>query len=224
MLRETRAADVLVNPDFGNDSHLNVHKVAALPMVADAGKEQGVSVQPLPVRPDDLNKGLSLALTGTMGYSFARPHLLHGRMPRPDLAREVLVNPRFADAHGLQVGDDFTAVMVSQQELETTFGNEGGSVSDALEQINRGDAGTRIRLRVAGIGVSPEDVVVDQGFEQRTLVLTPAFFHRYPNADAGYFGIAVGERTLVPGEGASLGTVRLADWLRQSAATASAGA
>jgi uncharacterized protein YbjT (DUF2867 family) len=34
---------------------------------------------------------------------------------------------------------------------------------------------------------------------------------------AGYFGIAVGERTLVPVGGASLGETRLDDWLRQSA-------
>jgi uncharacterized protein YbjT (DUF2867 family) len=35
--------------------------------------------------------------------------------------------------------------------------------------------------------------------------------------DAPYFGIAVGERTLVPGKGASLGTMRLEDWLRVTA-------
>jgi uncharacterized protein YbjT (DUF2867 family) len=42
--------------------------------------------------------------------------------------------------------------------------------------------------------------------------------------NAGYFGIAVGERTLVPGDGASLGEIRLDDWLRQSAAAKSAAA
>ena len=41
---------------------------------------------------------------------------------------------------------------------------------------------------------------------------------------AGYFGIAVGERSLVPGDGASLGETRLDDWLRQSAAAKSATA
>jgi uncharacterized protein YbjT (DUF2867 family) len=39
---------------------------------------------------------------------------------------------------------------------------------------------------------------------------------------AGYFGIAVTERTLVPGYGARLGEIRLADWLRQSAAAPAA--
>jgi uncharacterized protein YbjT (DUF2867 family) len=41
---------------------------------------------------------------------------------------------------------------------------------------------------------------------------------------AGYFGIAVGERTLVPGDGASLGEIRLDDWLREAAAAARAKA
>ena len=34
---------------------------------------------------------------------------------------------------------------------------------------------------------------------------------------AGYYGITVGERTLVPGDGARLGETRLDDWLRQTA-------
>jgi uncharacterized protein YbjT (DUF2867 family) len=40
--------------------------------------------------------------------------------------------------------------------------------------------------------------------------------------DARYFGIVVGERTLVPEEGAALGGIRLDEWLRQSAAVANA--
>jgi hypothetical protein len=37
---------------------------------------------------------------------------------------------------------------------------------------------------------------------------------------AGYFGIAVSERTLVPGDGAMLGEIRLDDWVREAAAAA----
>jgi hypothetical protein len=32
-----------------------------------------------------------------------------------------------------------------------------------------------------------------------------------------YFGAVLSERTLVPGDGAILGEIRFADWLRQSA-------
>src|SRR5438034_2677376 len=40
--------------------------------------------------------------------------------------------------------------------------------------------------------------------------------------NAGYFGIGVSEHTLVPGDGASLGEMRLDEWLRQSAAAKTA--
>jgi uncharacterized protein YbjT (DUF2867 family) len=42
--------------------------------------------------------------------------------------------------------------------------------------------------------------------------------------DARYFGIAVGERTLVPEDGADLGELRLDDWLRRSPTAATAAA
>jgi len=42
------------------------------------------------------------------------------------------------------------------------------------------------------------------------------------DANAGYFGIMVTERTLVPGDGVRLGEVRLDDWLRQSASVKTA--
>jgi uncharacterized protein YbjT (DUF2867 family) len=42
------------------------------------------------------------------------------------------------------------------------------------------------------------------------------------DANAGYFGITVTERTLVPGKEARLGEIRLEDWLRQSAVTTAA--
>jgi hypothetical protein len=44
------------------------------------------------------------------------------------------------------------------------------------------------------------------------------------DATAGYFGIAVGERTLVPGEGARRGATTLGDWLRQQRAGSTAAA
>jgi len=43
------------------------------------------------------------------------------------------------------------------------------------------------------------------------------------DADAPYYGIEVGERTLIPGDGARVGTVRFADWLSQSAAPSPSG-
>jgi len=46
--------------------------------------------------------------------------------------------------------------------------------------------------------------------DPRTVVADPS---------ATYYGIAVGERTLVPEDGAMVGEIRLDDWLRQTTAT-----
>ena len=46
--------------------------------------------------------------------------------------------------------------------------------------------------------------------------------HVVADASAGYYGIVVSERTLVPEDGAHLGEIRLDDWIRQSTATKSA--
>jgi uncharacterized protein YbjT (DUF2867 family) len=53
--------------------------------------------------------------------------------------------------------------------------------------------------------------VLDAANDPREIVTDPA---------AGYYGITVTERTLVPGDGARLGETRLDDWLRQTAAAA----
>ena len=190
MLTETSAADVLVNPDYGNGSGLDWREVAKLPMVAQAGIEHGITLLPRPVRGDDLDTNLGLGLGGDMGFGFARPHVLHGRMPRSDSVHEVLVNPNFAEHYGLDVGDEISAAIISPadfREMDTS----GATLPEGLARVNRGDLGTSVRLRVTGIGVSPDEVVVDEGFEQRVILATPAFYRRYSQADAGFFGVGV---------------------------------
>jgi uncharacterized protein YbjT (DUF2867 family) len=53
--------------------------------------------------------------------------------------------------------------------------------------------------RVLAAANDPREVVIDAG--------------------ASYYGIPVGENTLLPAAGATLGQIRLDDWLRESAAT-----
>ena len=50
--------------------------------------------------------------------------------------------------------------------------------------------------------------------DPRTVVADPS---------ATYYGIAVGERSLVPGDGAMVGEIRLDDWLREAAAVPATG-
>jgi hypothetical protein len=191
LLVATNAADVLVNPDFGNDSGLDAKAVARLPQVTQAGRENGIIVLPLPVRDaTDLTNSLGLANTGNLGQAIARPHVVHGRAPNPSVADEVLVNPRFARLHHVAVGDTFKAAILSGADLQQGS-QTGRTFNDLRNAVNRGTFGTDVRLRVAGIGQTPEEIVIDEGFEQSELIATPAFVRKFPQADAGFFGVAV---------------------------------
>ena len=201
---------MLVNPDYGNDSGLDWKAVAGLPMVTQAGRENGIIALPLPVRgPNDLEDTLGLAQLGSTGRTLARLHVLHGRVPNPDAADEVLVNPRLARLHHLDVGDTFGAVILAGADLEAAS-TAGRTFADLRRAVNRGELGTHVRLRVAGIAETPEEIVVDEGFEQSEIVATPAFMRRYPQADAGYFGVAArlrrGQQTSRRSSGLSRGS------------------
>ncbi|HEX5586674.1 MAG TPA: FtsX-like permease family protein [Acidimicrobiia bacterium] len=189
MLASTNAADVLVNPDFGNDSELDIDAVRALPMVAEAAVGRGLAVTALPIHSvADLDSTLSLGPIDVTSTKVGRPNVLEGRLQRPGSAREVFVNPRFADRFGLHVGDRFHAAVLTRTDFEA-FDERGLSPDAAVAEINRGELGTPLDLTVVGIGVDADDIVVDEGFEQARLTTTPAFMERHPDADAGYFGI-----------------------------------
>jgi len=70
-------------------------------------------------------------------------------------------------------------------------------------------------VEVAGPEQFRLDELVRQGLSARN-------DRRHVIADphAPYFGAELAERTLVPGDGAQLGTIRFADWLAQSMVTA----
>ena len=139
--------------------------------------------------PSDVDGSLGIGALGGMGRVLARPHILEGRAPDPRASDEVLVNPRFARQHQVAVGDSFDAVILSGADLEEAS-NAGRTFDDLRRAVNRGELGTDVRLRVAGIGQTPEEIVVDEGFEQSEVMATRAFVRRYPEADAGFFGIA----------------------------------
>ena len=191
LLVDTNAAQVLVNPDFGNESKLDGLAVARLPMVSQVAREQGVIVLPSPIRSfRDIEGALGLASDGKVGYSIARLHVLEGRAPAAGRVDEVLVNRLFADRNGVGVGDRFDAVILSADDFAAVDA-AGITIPQALAAVNRGEYGNKVRLTIAGIGVAPEEIVVDEGFSNPEMLLTPAFLRRYPHADAGFFGLAV---------------------------------
>ena len=66
----TEAWDVLVNPDFGSQSALRAEDVAALPMVEQFARADGLSLSPRTIDSvDDLDRGPTVfASDGQWGY------------------------------------------------------------------------------------------------------------------------------------------------------------
>jgi hypothetical protein len=196
MIVATEAWDVLVNPDSGTESDVTRELVAGLPEVGRVSRVDGVllgSAHLDTVAQLD-NQPLVLATDGGTGYDFARYQMLDGRMPDVGAADEVLLTPTAADKLGLQVGDTYAGKLLSFDD----FGRLGQSpsVDDALATYNSDDVGQEVQLEVVGIGVPPDELVVDDAFSEGTIVVTPGFWERYDQPSAGYFGLMV---ELAPG-------------------------
>src|SRR5204862_8094657 len=63
----------------------------------------------------------------------------------------------------------------------------GLSFAQGAAAARRGEFGTRLALKVAGIGVNPDAVVVDEGFETPSMTLSPAFAQRCPQGASPYW-------------------------------------
>lgn len=193
LLVHTKAWDVLVNPDRGTDSAVDWRAVAALPQVADADRADGLFLAPLSSRgaPDLEGFGIALASRGRLGYEFGRQKILEGRMPDRHRAREILINPELAEQRHLGVGDRVASMAFSDADLARLEGGEFGTIEQAVAAIKRGELGRPLALRVTGIGVAPDDIVTDEGFQNPQVFLTPAFRREYPETGIPYWGEAV---------------------------------
>lgn len=223
LLVDTESWDVLVNPDLGTDSALEYRDVAQLPQVAEAGRVDGLFLAPADLRSeaDFGGFGIVLASRGRAGYAFGRSKLLEGRNPNPRRPREVGINPVLAEREQLGVGDRVQAIVFSDADVERQYSGEFASVEEGLAAIRRGELGTRVTLRVTGIGVGPDEIVTDEGFGDPTMFVTPAFRRRYPQAGIPYWGELVRLRhgasdipefrkrveALVPGEAIAFETI-----------------
>lgn len=177
MLRATAAPDVLVNPDFGTFSKLDPAKVAALPQVEAGGVGHGLLAAPPDEsgEPDIIRDVMVLAATDGLGYETGRPVLRSGRMPDPERADEALVNPDFAAASHLDVGDHFPLLITTFDALQ------------ASDDTGRPPRFERVDFEAVGIGLQPDEATVDGAFHQGRLTLTEAFFARHAASEA-YWG------------------------------------
>jgi uncharacterized protein YbjT (DUF2867 family) len=89
------------------------------------------------------------------------------------------------------------------------------AAEDVAAGVGRVAVGTPV-MDIVEIG-GPEQFRFDEPL-RRVLAAANDSRDVVTDANVGYYGITVTERTLVPGEGAQLGEIRLDDWIRQTAA------
>lgn len=180
MVDATKAADVFVNPET---DALRFADVARLPQVTDSGLMQYGSFVPARARSvADLEEQGALVLGSpdpAVGYRFHRFHVLEGQVPDARSPFEVLVNAALAKRDHLRVGDAYR-VRVPRTVAEANILD--AEPDQAWVTVRHATWGAPVTFRVVGIGVTADDVVVDEGFDFPAVRLTPAFPARYPHA------------------------------------------
>lgn len=182
-LERSNASDILVNPANGDHSRITPAMIEALPMVEQAAFAPFLMVTPTTIRSAaDLSHSplAAASVGGVLGYQVDQPNLLAGRLPNPARADEIYLNQQAADALGLRVGDRLHATTASFDEIM-------GS-ADPAAAVREGTVGTPVSFVVTGIGVSSDEIVVDEGYEFPMSLLTPAYYREHATERAGFWG------------------------------------
>jgi hypothetical protein len=170
-----RSFDVLVNPDQGIASELDVDAVRRLPQVEHLGIGYGTLTLPEATGggPEFFeHDALVLAAgDGELFQTVELPKMVSGRLPDPDAVDEVLVNPQFVENHGVGVGDDMTVYVAGAEEL---FAFEGDDPSEFPFEP--------VEVTVTGVAVMSDELVEDDLFESERLLLTRAFDEAHPES------------------------------------------
>ncbi len=195
LIEKMDTADILVNPDDGDESALDYEALAALPMVEQISRISGVLVLSRDGRVrtmEDLFSGLfALGTTGGAPWEFHRPVLLDGRMPDPDVLDEVYLDRTYASASGRDVGDVIEATILSSDDLGRLRSDEENDEHAMFEVINAPDFGTAVDLKVVGIGNGLDGIVVDQSYEPQSAWITPALYRSLGEPSLGWWGAVV---------------------------------
>jgi len=180
MIEAVDGWDVLVNPDQGTETALDLDAVAALPQVTALSRAAGVPVFLL--NPDgtpalDSPTFAVAAMDRTSLRGHHRPLLRDGRLPDPGRPEELLLGPVVAADLGVGAGDEVELGFIPLSELDE---------SDPPDELPV-EAMTFV---VAGVGVDQANIVVDEAFADEAIVLTTAFYDAHA-ADAYFLAVLV---------------------------------
>jgi hypothetical protein len=167
MLAATDAVDFTARLAGSSGSELEPDDLAALPSVAAVG-EVGRYYLTTPGPRDTVGSRTPVLASSSDGTSFqriGRPLVVEGRMPDPDAPNEILVSRILADQGSFDVGDPAPLVLV----VPDTTQPDGLRIE-------------RVDQKVVGVGVTPDQIGVD---EQRQgglqMLVTPAFVREHPD-------------------------------------------
>ena len=176
---------------MGLESALALEDIAALPGVRRAGRVDGVFMSEAHVDSlRELDAGFIVLATDDMAvYEIGGPARIEGRLPDPEAANEVFVSARAAEINDFEVGDVFHGRLLTEADFDRL--EQAGAIDDAITLFNRDDFGELVDLDIVGIGTFFDEVVVDEGFNTGSMLVTPAFFQAYDQPSAGFWGAVV---------------------------------
>ncbi len=191
MRHATNAWDILVNPNNGSDSKLTMAELRKLPAIQAIGRVEGVILYPSFVKslPDAFTLPPFLIADRNATYTVGRPLMTAGDQPSPDDPNGVWVERSFAASRHLKVGQTFTYTIITQSLLDEAMSQP--SLSDAETLIRHAPANLKGTVRIDGIGVTSDGVVVDPGYTPASFLLTPAFGAAHPDLQVPYWGAMV---------------------------------
>lgn len=181
MIEHTDAADVLLNPNLGAASALDVADVAAIPGVRQVSVLDGGGAVLMDEDGDfDGVTQVFFARDRTGALAFDRPRVVSGRLFDPLDPTEVLVSDGVARRRGLRVGDQVTVGTIDQEAIAAW--DESGA--DTPPPMTFHDQ------TIVGITIGTEQVVADDVFDYGSLLLTSAFADEH-GLSGYYYGVAV---------------------------------
>jgi hypothetical protein len=197
MRTATDAWDLLINPNNGSESKLTMAELRRMPGVERIGEVGGLIVDPSIVKsvPDAFNlPPLLVAMDRSATYAVGRPLMVAGHQPSPGDPNGVWVERSFANQYHLRVGQTFSLVILTpplMQQLQTAT-----SEAKAESILHDAPATQHAEVRIDGIGVTSDDVVVDPSYTPGSILFTPAFLTAHPGTQTAYWGAVV---KLAPG-------------------------
>jgi FtsX-like permease family len=206
MREATHAWDVDVNPNDGTGSQLTIGELRKLPDVARIGKIYGLMMYTSVAKsvPDAFTFPPIVVADRNATYTVGRPRMVAGHQPAADDPDGVWIDRTFAQQRHLRVGQRFHYVFLSQELLQRMQAahsqTEAHSILYGVPASMQGD------VRIDGIGMTQDGIVVDPGYVPFSFVFTPAFYAAHPNMPIQYWGALV---RLAPGADVDAFTARV---------------